>query len=127
MVYAQTAHPASATHFELDSTESVWYSPAAAIWCSMQHFEVDSTESVWYSSCCGYPSPTEILKLTPQSQYGILQQLLEPLVHDFEVDSTESVWYNISRSALRRIHFEVDSTESVWYRYRTVFKVRFSF
>ena len=35
------------------------------------HFEVDSTESVWYSSHRHLREGEQILKLTPQSQYGI--------------------------------------------------------
>ena len=35
------------------------------------HFEVDSTESVWYSSAYRGDTIIIILKLTPQSQYGI--------------------------------------------------------
>ena len=35
------------------------------------HFEVDSTESVWYNYCDGDCDWRKILKLTPQSQYGI--------------------------------------------------------
>ena len=60
---------------------------------SICHFEVDSTESVWYSCLSKTrPAPT-ILKLTPQSQYGIIIQPIPlPQLH-FEVDSTESVWY----------------------------------
>ena len=36
-----------------------------------QYFEVDSTESVWYSCGCFVGLIFMILKLTPQSQYGI--------------------------------------------------------
>ena len=35
-----------------------------------------------------------ILKLTPQSQYGIKGELIKHPKYNFEVDSTESVWYN---------------------------------
>ena len=35
------------------------------------HFEVDSTESVWYKIRSVCRCNTYILKLTPQSQYGI--------------------------------------------------------
>ena len=34
-----------------------------------------------------------ILKLTPQSQYGIGSLNQDVLLSYFEVDSTESVWY----------------------------------
>ena len=34
-----------------------------------------------------------ILKLTPQSQYGIISAVRNASINDFEVDSTESVWY----------------------------------
>ena len=34
-------------------------------------FEVDSTESVWYTYLGLTHAPKSILKLTPQSQYGI--------------------------------------------------------
>ena len=34
-------------------------------------FEVDSTESVWYTLRVRARQPQGILKLTPQSQYGI--------------------------------------------------------
>ena len=41
---------------------------------SRRHFEVDSTESVWYSHQ-GYDGvEVLILKLTPQSQYGIFSR-----------------------------------------------------
>ncbi len=56
-------------------------------------FEVDSTESVWYTSDCCYDAPSVILKLTPQSQYGISSATATASASDFEVDSTESVWY----------------------------------
>ena len=48
MVYGRSCDPARASYFEVDSTESVWYSDR-------------STECLI----------TCILKLTPQSQYGI--------------------------------------------------------
>ena len=35
-----------------------------------------------------------ILKLTPQSQYGIECLATVQVIDDFEVDSTESIWYN---------------------------------
>ena len=35
------------------------------------HFEVDSTESVWYTAAQNDATQKRILKLTPQSQYGI--------------------------------------------------------
>ena len=35
------------------------------------YFEVDSTESVWYNAGGSDRRPAVILKLTPQSQYGI--------------------------------------------------------
>ena len=38
---------------------------------SIFHFEVDSTESVWYSAVGHGALGLIILKLTPQSQYGI--------------------------------------------------------
>ena len=38
---------------------------------SIYHFEVDSTESIWYTSTRSSTTGTPILKLTPQSQYGI--------------------------------------------------------
>ena len=38
------------------------------------HFEVDSTESVWYMHKLLIQLLQLILKLTPQSQYGIAQQ-----------------------------------------------------
>ena len=34
-------------------------------------FEVDSTESIWYNISSCYPQEGFVLKLTPQSQYGI--------------------------------------------------------
>ena len=34
-------------------------------------FEVDSTESIWYTSHCERRFTMLVLKLTPQSQYGI--------------------------------------------------------
>ena len=40
--------------------------------CSHTHFEVDSTESVWYTSARCSQLLQSILKLTPQRQYGIL-------------------------------------------------------
>ena len=39
------------------------------------HFEVDSTESVWYTQRKPRATCLRILKLTPQSQYGILSAL----------------------------------------------------
>ena len=36
-----------------------------------RHFEVDSTESVWYNTDDNGEEKRLILKLTPQSQYGI--------------------------------------------------------
>ena len=59
------------------------------------HFEVDSTESVWYKNFEIHCLHCLILKLTPQSQYGIpfVQHRERPL--HFEVDSTESVWYMV--------------------------------
>ena len=36
-----------------------------------RHFEVDSTESVWYTGHVRLQPRQPILKLTPQSQYGI--------------------------------------------------------
>ena len=36
------------------------------------YFEVDSTESVWYINFHGSSFLVTILKLTPQSQYGII-------------------------------------------------------
>ena len=38
---------------------------------TIPHFEVDSTESVWYRYMEYADTPPPILKLTPQSQYGI--------------------------------------------------------
>ena len=35
----------------------------------------------------------KVLKLTPQSQYGILLPRPPHTLHRFEVDSTESIWY----------------------------------
>ena len=58
------------------------------------HFEVDSTESVWYRVWVWDPGGGVILKLTPQSQYGIVRPLAHAVSVYFEVDSTESVWYN---------------------------------
>ena len=57
------------------------------------NFEVDSTESVWYSHDFVKSVAVVILKLTPQSQYGIELLLIHILPPHFEVDSTESVWY----------------------------------
>ena len=37
----------------------------------MRDFEVDSTESVWYRKRANTSPLSFILKLTPQSQYGI--------------------------------------------------------
>ena len=71
MVYPAPARHAASRHFEVDSTESVWYSDGNPCGDSAHDFEVDSTESVWYKSgvrACGMGL---ILKLTPQSQYGI--------------------------------------------------------
>ena len=34
-------------------------------------FEVDSTESIWYKLFALHRCPQSVLKLTPQSQYGI--------------------------------------------------------
>ena len=34
-------------------------------------FEVDSTESIWYTAMRGHEFSSRVLKLTPQSQYGI--------------------------------------------------------
>ena len=39
---------------------------------SEYHFEVDSTESVWYTELTRTCGKRTILKLTPQSQYGII-------------------------------------------------------
>ena len=48
----------------------------------LEHFEVDSTESVWYSFLSVSLVGIIILKLTPQSQYGIRlleeSELVEP-------------------------------------------------
>ena len=79
------------------------------------------------------------MKLTPQSQYGILEAADLQEEHSFEVDPTESIWYILfrqrknSKSVLKltpqsqygiqdvlevryESSFEVDSTESIWYR-----------
>ena len=37
-------------------------------------FEVDSTESIWYMRVAENPNFAPVLKLTPQSQYGIGQR-----------------------------------------------------
>ena len=80
-------------HFEDDSTESVWYSIHRMHPIAPLHFEVDSTESVWYSMQVAKEVVYEILKLTPQSQYGIVLPEASISALYFEVDSTESVWY----------------------------------
>ena len=110
-------------HFEVDSTESVWYIDLDYMFQGC-NFEVDSTESVWYNRACAHDGSRLILKLTPQSQYGIRRFIrtsnqgailkLTPqsqygirsvqvcvISYDFEVDSTESVWY-MERNAERR-------------------------
>ena len=82
----------------------------------VRDFEVDSTESVWYRKKIYSGADAYILKLTPQSQYGILHRHRHLLRRHFEVDSTESVWYILCGESPRSYaHFEVDSTESVWY------------
>ena len=50
---------------------------------SSSHFEVDSTESVWYKQERDWPTRWEILKLTPQSQYGIRVDPGNAVVHQF--------------------------------------------
>ena len=45
----------------------------------IRYFEVDSTESVWYKCLVGAPHGSIILKLTPQSQYGI--KILKSIVY----------------------------------------------
>ena len=44
-----------------------------------------------------------VLKLTPQSQYGIPFKLEEKSDISFEVDSTESIWYKSVFRGTRRI------------------------
>ena len=44
-------------------------------------FEVDSTESIWYTGQGALPLRRVVLKLTPQSQYGI--RLRQPLLDLF--------------------------------------------
>ena len=44
---------------------------AGGVCQAASHFEVDSTESVWYSPRHHRARRELILKLTPQSQYGI--------------------------------------------------------
>ena len=39
------------------------------------NFEVDSTESVWYNEDVTDQTISFILKLTPQSQYGIITRV----------------------------------------------------
>ena len=48
MVYLLRSHLRHQLHFEVDSTESVWYIRVANAINSGYNFEVDSTESVWY-------------------------------------------------------------------------------
>ena len=60
---------------------------------SATNFEVDSTESVWYTAASTATRIATILKLTPQSQYGISDCAEVVVENHFEVDSTESVWY----------------------------------
>ena len=67
----------------------------------LSNFEVDSTESVWYRVWLRGAGGGVILKLTPQSQYGILQPSLPEAWAHFEVDSTESVWYSPTSCANR--------------------------
>ena len=62
------------------------------------HFEVDSTESVWYTHPVEQRRRILILKLTPQSQYGIIKREFVIGNCYFEVDSTESVWYTPDRA-----------------------------
>ena len=63
-------------------------------------FEVDSTESVWYTRPPRQQVFSRILKLTPQSQYGINFPAICAYLAYFEVDSTESVWYNLEEECV---------------------------
>ena len=148
-------------NFEVDSTESVWYTLYLTLWeessilkltpqsqygirtlllaaavrlfwswlhrVSMVYeeatrcmrlldFEVDSTESVWYNFYLFHPLAQKILKLTPQSQYGIMIWPTSWADMSFwswlhRVSMVYRVWQIVGASS----HFEVDSTESVWY------------
>ena len=69
------------------------------------NFEVDSTESVWYSPRWQQRKALLILKLTPQSQYGILSGWTKSKLLYFEVDSTESVWYTLMCSSNSSLSF----------------------
>ena len=71
MVYDLIDRGYAEVHFEVDSTESVWYTARQPTSGAACNFEVDSTESVWYSRAHLHAIPRVILKLTPQSQYGI--------------------------------------------------------
>ena len=103
--------------FEVDSTESIWYTGRQAICFPPLRFEVDSTESIWYIVQIAGEHTTLVLKLTPQSQYGILRRGMGEICFGFEVDSTESIWYTTRRRRCSTTSsFEVDSTESIWYR-----------
>ena len=48
-----------------------------------QRFEVDSTESIWYRGVGRDARPCAVLKLTPQSQYGINGAFYLPPLHEF--------------------------------------------
>ena len=63
-------------YFEVDSTESVWYNNLTDTENVLHNFEVDSTESVWYRAPASCRSRRTILKLTPQSKYGIMWSLI---------------------------------------------------
>ena len=63
----------------------------------MSCFEVDSTESIWYTRHRSRQEKNIVLKLTPQSQYGIRWGWRRRRRMRFEVDSTESIWYILPR------------------------------
>ena len=48
MVYSVRLAVTVTVYFEVDSTESVWYTFSGFTHTTLLNFEVDSTESVWY-------------------------------------------------------------------------------
>ena len=105
MVYYPEGRALQEGGFEVDSTESIWYKVCHGDVLGEVCFEVDSTESIWYKVGTAKSQRRKVLKLTPQSQYGIHKAGVPIHGECFEVDSTESIWYK--RSSERKVRSRV--------------------
>ena len=115
MVYLIMVRCLIRPRFEVDSTESIWYTRKANTYYVRIVLKLTPQSQYGIGNAVQWQC-LSVLKLTPQSQYGIIVQ---------HVNGVKSVFWSWlhrvnmvyrSRSTTGSLTcFEVDSTESIWY------------